>query len=129
MTGFIRRLFGGGKSENSAPAPQPRREAFFLGSDDAKTFGNIDYMRTVKRIRRTFPKVEGGMKRIVEQEKEISNLVEREATVPPTPSFGITSGPKPGEFPKPQSTPAARRSGSSDMDRFRDMARDLKKKR
>jgi hypothetical protein len=29
---------------------------FFLSPDDAQTMGNIDYMRTTRRTRRTFPK-------------------------------------------------------------------------
>jgi len=33
--------------------------AFFLDQDSAKTFGDIDYMRTPKAVRKTFPTVNG----------------------------------------------------------------------
>ena len=82
MTGFIKGLFKGGKGEtvnqdpaspslggvvagvkknlfskNDAPAAPPKAgDDFFLEPDAAKTFGNIDYMREVKTVERTFPK-------------------------------------------------------------------------
>ena len=41
-------------------------DSFFLEPDDSKSLGDIDYMRTVKRVRRTYAKYknveEGGMK-------------------------------------------------------------------
>ncbi|MEO1671084.1 MAG: hypothetical protein AAFR77_09925 [Cyanobacteria bacterium J06631_2] len=49
---------------------------FFLSPDDAMTMGDIDYMRTSKRTRRTFPKTlanKGGFA----LENEVSSVEER----------------------------------------------------
>ena len=35
------------------------KQAYYLSEDDAKTFGNIDYMRSSKTVRRTFAKKKG----------------------------------------------------------------------
>lgn len=51
--GFWSNLFGGGNSD----AP---KGSFFLEDDVAKSMGNTDYMREVKTVRRTFPKMAGG---------------------------------------------------------------------
>ena len=34
-------------------------ESFFLDADDAKTMGDIEYMRTPKKVKRTFAKTKG----------------------------------------------------------------------
>jgi hypothetical protein len=51
--GFWSRLFGGGNDD------APKGE-YFLDDDAAKSMGNTDYMREVKTVRRTFPKVADG---------------------------------------------------------------------
>jgi hypothetical protein len=51
MAGFFSNLFGRKNKDNDQP-----KEAFFLESDDAKSMGDMDYMRTPNVIRRTFPK-------------------------------------------------------------------------
>ncbi|WP_228015069.1 hypothetical protein [Synechocystis salina] len=39
------------------PSAQPeKKEAFFLETDDAKSLGNAEYMRTPIKIKRSFPK-------------------------------------------------------------------------
>jgi hypothetical protein len=53
-------------------APQPT-EAFYLEPDDAKTLGNIDFMRKPKTIRRTFPKTASNQKG-GESIKQISSM-------------------------------------------------------
>ncbi len=59
MAGFFG-LFGSKTKyvdeEGTTQEVQESSESFFLSPDDAKSFGNIDYMRTPKKIRRTFPK-------------------------------------------------------------------------
>ncbi len=58
MAGFFG-LFGNKTKYVDEPmdmsAPEPK-EAFYLEPDDAKTLGDIDFMRTPITIRRTFPK-------------------------------------------------------------------------
>jgi hypothetical protein len=51
MAGFFSNLFGRKNNDGDQP-----KEAFFLESDDAKSMGDADYMRTPNVIRRTFPK-------------------------------------------------------------------------
>ena len=43
MTGFIRGLFGRKNQQTRAAQPM-HTGAFFLNEDDAKTFGDFDYM-------------------------------------------------------------------------------------
>ncbi len=51
MAGFFSNLFGRKNNDSEQP-----KEAFFLESDEAKSLGDLDYMRTPNVIRRTFPK-------------------------------------------------------------------------
>jgi hypothetical protein len=51
MAGFFSNLFGRKNNDTDQP-----KEAFFLESDEAKSLGDLDYMRTPNVIRRTFPK-------------------------------------------------------------------------
>jgi hypothetical protein len=99
-------------------------EAFFLDSDDAKSFGNVEFMRKAKVIKRTFPKTltsQGG-----ESIQQISSIEKAKmmgngsAPVAPTAN---------GKTPTTQATQAQpeRRSSDSSMDMFRQMARELKK--
>ncbi len=140
MIGFIKGLFGpkaksGDSSEGSASpetvAPQKtaqktaqkKAQAFFLDADNAKTYGNIDYMRMSKAVRRTFPKTlanPDGFERNVEisAEKKMSLADSRRIIEAPT-------------EPKPTAAPAengARRNTDTNMDMFRNMARDIKKR-
>ncbi len=52
MAGFFG-LFGNKNKK------QQSKDAYFLSSDDSKTYGDIDYMRTAKTVRRTFVKTIG----------------------------------------------------------------------
>lgn len=119
MIGFIKKYLLG--SNNQGP-----REAYYLEPDDAKTLGNVDYMREKRVIKRTFPgNLSGGPSEVV---KEISNFEEiklsgkqQESISKPEPSKPTVA--KPQEQPKVQ-----RRSGDSSMDMFRNMARGMGKK-
>lgn len=98
------------------------KESFFLSSDDAKTFGNLEYMRKSLKIRRTFPKTKNG--KGAEIIKEISSMQINK-------SSGSMSSPTPKI--EPQSTAQntssnnKRRSVDTNMDIFRKMAREIKK--
>lgn len=56
MAGFFG-LFGKKNKQDNTP-----KDAFFLPPDESKTYGDIDYMRTSKTIRRTFVKTVGNPK-------------------------------------------------------------------
>ncbi len=134
MTGFINRLFRRQllPGESSTPPsqrqsqPQPQRQkggAYFLDPDDAKTYGDIDYMRTARKVRKTFM---GGS---VEMIEEISATEKRRLNdQKPSKSNSETSTPAPAS-PSESATPQfERRRASSEMDLFRNMAKDLGKK-
>jgi hypothetical protein len=56
MAGFFG-LFGKKNKQDNTP-----KDAFFLTPDESKTYGDIDYMRTSKTVRRTFVKTVGNPK-------------------------------------------------------------------
>jgi hypothetical protein len=101
-------------------------EAFFLKPDDAKTLGNIDFMRQPKRIRRTFPKTRSNQSTELVQDISSIDKASNSGSRGTIADFKATSQP---QQPAPTTTesPKRRRSDSS-MDMFRNMARELKKK-
>ncbi|MEM6433145.1 MAG: hypothetical protein AAF773_04685 [Cyanobacteria bacterium P01_D01_bin.115] len=130
MTGFIRGLFG--RKNQQTRAAQPKQTgAFFLNEDDAKTFGDIDYMRSNKVVKRTFARKRGAEE--MESVRQISAMEMSELD-----EKGIVSQPKKAASSSSslQSTPQAsksespRRSTNTDtsMDMFRNMAKDIKKR-
>jgi len=136
MTGFIRGLFGGNRKPR-APKPPKQRGAFFLDEDEAKTFGDIDYMRSSKVVKRTFARKKGQTEEMEtvrqisamqRQDVDENGLVKRQpmnnasSMQSSTPSFESAS--KPAEAPKFE----RRKAASNDMDMFRNMARDIKKR-
>ncbi|MBF2077251.1 MAG: hypothetical protein IGR76_01720 [Synechococcales cyanobacterium T60_A2020_003] len=138
MTGFIRNLFGSKKSPvdtrdavtKAVKSQKPTRDggAYFLDPDSAKTLGNIDYMRTPKKIKHTFPKgkVEGVY------EAEISATDMRSGSAPQAsslsnPLFDDTAR-EPSQSVSSATPVGERRKADSSMDMFRNMAKDIKKK-
>ncbi|NCJ07273.1 hypothetical protein GS597_12305 [Synechococcales cyanobacterium C] len=122
MAGWFR-LFGSKSKRNDENAKAQDAEAFFLDPDDAKSMGDIDYMRTVKAVRKTFPKtVSWGESFATVDEVSALNKVSSVDGVPITPS------PSPEAAPEPIETPTfQRRQTDSSMDVFRKMAKDLNK--
>ncbi|MGB3494365.1 MAG: hypothetical protein WBA57_16680 [Elainellaceae cyanobacterium] len=129
MTGFIKGLFKKKDVDNNASASESEapqgKGAYFLKPDDAKTFGDIDYMRTSKTVKRTFAK---GDARV----RQISAMNEAEVNG----TTGFSQPPKPTAQPapqtetstfKPSSSETKRRSPDSNMDMFRNMAKDIRK--
>ncbi|MEM6836690.1 MAG: hypothetical protein AAF609_07520 [Cyanobacteria bacterium P01_C01_bin.120] len=129
MTGFIRGLFGRNKQGSGA---QPRQTgAFFLSEDDAKTFGDIDYMRSSKVVRHTFARKRGQTEEI-ESVRQISSMNMRELDEKGLPSQSVeateaTAAPKKAS---PFGSSFQKRSVKTDssMDMFRNMAKDIKKR-
>ncbi|MBR8828416.1 MAG: hypothetical protein DSM107014_11050 [Gomphosphaeria aponina SAG 52.96 = DSM 107014] len=107
--------------DNDNNGSTDNEESFFLNSDDAKTLGNIEYMRKTITIRRTFPKMKNG--KGAEVIKEISSMKIEKSS-----GSMKTSTPQPQQ---PAQTPASSNTkpipSSSNMDVFRKMARELKK--
>ncbi len=130
---------------NKNQGPQSK-EAYFLSEDDAKSFGDIDFMRKEVVVRRTFAKKKGQTEEL-ESVKSISSSNSRavgETTKPVTTTFSSTfrppvsaepssatpeSAPATPE-PTPASTPsesAISRARDTGMDMFRDMAKNLRR--
>lgn len=106
----------------NAPREEVKKEAFFLETDDAKSLGNVEYMRTPFKIKRSFPKIMGSQG--AEIVREVSAMEAKK----------LQANGEPASTPKPSSsevtsTPANndRRSSDNSLDMFRQMAKDLKK--
>jgi len=130
MTGFIRGLFGRKNSQSSAPQPK-QTGAFFLSEDDAKTFGDIDYMRSSKVVKRTFARKKGQTEEL-ESVRQISAMGMRELDEQGLPAQSSSSQ-SASSFDAAKSTSSSdfqRRTAKTDtsMDMFRDMAKDIKKR-
>lgn len=141
MAGFFKGLFGGkGKNESSAQPeanqPQQNTQAYYLNMDEARTYGDLNYMRTAKKIRRTFPKTVNNEEMEMEKEVSAMNLVKGDlGTQVPKVSMGstVTSTPasntgNTSSTSVPTDAQAAeRRKSDSSLDMFRNMAKDIRK--
>lgn len=122
MTGFIRGLFGG---NNGAQPPTPEeKEAFYLQPDDAKSFGNIEYMRSNKVVRRTFARKQGvtGELESIRQVSALESVRLRKDGTPIAPLNSQVNG-----AAQQEPSPASRRSVDTSLDMFRSMAKEMKK--
>ncbi|NJL42469.1 MAG: hypothetical protein HC935_01820 [Pseudanabaena sp. SU_2_4] len=117
------------KDANFEPVPEPKRfvepkedaNSFFLDADSAKTFGDIDYMRTAKAVRKTFPKVLGA--------KEGAELVEITSSMDKVEGSAgsMPKASKPETEIKPSQESSDRRRQDTSMDMFRNMAKNIKR--
>ena len=129
-------FFGKKKDNDSKDRAKPtetngsKPEAYFLDADQAKSFGNIEYMRTAKTVRRTFPKTvgNGGTFERVQTVStiDVAKAAALKAAIDQS-KIDVPSTAKSGETPANSEAIARRRSDSS-MDMFRKMAQDIRKK-
>lgn len=135
MVGFIKNLFGSKSNNNEEQPERQKQKAFFLDPDEAKTYGDIDYMRQPNTSKKSFPKTlsnpEGG-----ERVEEVSALEKKSLSKK---NGNQTNNNQPSQSsPEPtpenpnasvQNDPAIeqRRKSDSSLDMFRNMARDIKK--
>ena len=135
MTEFIRGLFGSKEQKQAddteAQAPAPK-DAYYLDYDDATTMGNTEYMRSAKRVKRTFPKTLSGQ--AAAWDREISAMEMRDSKLGPKPSIGSTVGAEltvetNGSKPTvpTEVEVAARRKTDTNLDMFRNMAKEIRK--
>lgn len=120
MTGFIRGLFGGNKANNNS-------EAFFLDEDTAKGLGNVDFMRTPKTVKKSYPKAAGSINVITgEEEVTVSSINKMDRGEAPKPK-SIETSTQSTTTPATSSYSVPPRRSSGDLDMFRQMAKNMKK--
>jgi hypothetical protein len=140
MVGFFKRLVGSRQTADTeatggsatAPAAPQKGEAFFLDPDEALTLGNVEYMRTSKTVRHTFPNTKnpGTPLEFVQEVSAKGNKVivgeKGESSLGSTAASSTSSG---SAAAQPQKKEATRRQKADyGMDMFRNMARDIGKK-
>lgn len=148
MTGFIKGLFRSKPKAEATETPDPtpkqqvqkqpapkrevapksRRsnsnaESYYLNADDAKTYGDIEFMRSAKSSRRTFPKAKDGstpefVQTISSLEKAADQGLIPSALNKTTSQSSLEDTLKVVE----------RRKADASMNTFRNMARELRKK-
>ena len=91
--------------------------AYFLQPDDAITFGNVEYMRSTTSTRRTFPKAKLGADNAFVQSLSSIKKADLKAQAIAEARLSTLS-----EQPKTE-----RRRADSNLDMFRNMAREMKK--
>ena len=133
---------------------QPK-DAFFLSPDDSKTYGDIDYMRTAKTVRRTFVKTvgnpEGGevvsqvsSNKMTQSGGNVAKTITPKTTsstfsttfqstpapvaeTTPAPAAETTPAPKAETTPAPKAKTAPAPVVDDSMDMFRSMAKKIRK--
>jgi len=122
-------LFGwlNGKKNADASTNGKPSEAYFLDADSAKTFGDIDYMRTAKVVRRTFPKTASSPEEF-ERVDSVSAMGKMTvngklsgAAQEPMQNGSSSNGASPEVV-------SERRRADTSMDMFRSMAKDMRKR-
>ena len=140
MIGFIQKLLRSQPQpkieieQSSATPTTPSRNggAFFLEADEAKTLGDLEYMRSAKSIRRTFPKAKLGkenesIRSISAMEMATPSITPIQPPISVQPASVPTNGKKPVESVQIGETVTDRRAADPGMDLFRNMARQIKK--
>ena len=107
---------------------------FFLGDDDAKTYGDIDYMRKVKRVRKTFAKPAYDELAIATETNDGHSALTKESSSSTSkPTTSTTSEVQPAASASTSSSTSSvsdqRRRSDTNLDMFRNMARGMKKSR
>ena len=115
-------LFGLFGKKDKKEESENSESSYFLDQDSAKTLGDIDYMRTPKAIRRTFPTINGVKgaditSAFTATEKVEASKMETNNTQSPEPIAPSTFEPK-----------KLNTRVDSSMDMFLNMAKDMKKK-
>lgn len=117
-------LFGGKKKEEAKKNSSDN--SFFLTDDDAKTLGNIDYMRKTVEIKRTFPNTVAGKGAKISKLVSSSDMKVIKNNQIQTPSVKKQETVTESKTTIDNLTEKRRQSDNS-MDMFRKMAKDIKK--
>ncbi|MGK7933966.1 MAG: hypothetical protein AB4041_21405 [Microcystaceae cyanobacterium] len=126
-------LFGlfGGKTKYVGEPDQETKEnngdskkgSYFLEPDDAKTLGDIEFMRKPNTIRRSFPKtLKGGGGEFIQQVSSMDK-----AKMNGNGQVAAVSSQTEEKTVQPAPEANTRRSSDDNLDMFRRMAKDMKK--
>jgi hypothetical protein len=96
-------------------------DAFFLDSDEAKTMGDIDYMRKARKVKKSFPSSKAWGKGF-EVEEEVSAM--EKSSFQNQPKAATETNTFSSEI---KAEVSQRRKVDTGMDMFRNMAKDLRK--
>jgi len=127
MAGLFGWLNGKKNADAIAQTNGSKPGAFFLDADSAKTFGDIEYMRTAKVVKRTFPKTVSSpeefarIESVSAMDKMAVNGNKPVADQPAAQNGTASNGTADGEV-------SERRRSDTSMDMFRSMARDMRKR-
>ncbi len=114
-------LFGLFGKKDKKEDPEKTESSFFLDQDSAKTFGDIDYMRTPKGVKKTFPTVNG------KKGAEMNEIFTATEKVAGSQTESVKD--KAAEAIAPSTfEPKVNTRVDSSMDMFLNMAKDIKKK-
>lgn len=116
-------LFGlFGKKDKSDDDSKKSDSSYFLDQDSAKSFGDIEYMRTPKAVKKTFPTVNGV------KGAEIVEIVSATEKTEGS-ELEVSSNKTSESAPKPTFEPKLSNARlDSSMDIFLNMAKDIKKR-
>jgi hypothetical protein len=95
-------------------------ESFFLEPDEAKSMGNIDYMRTARKVKKSYPTTKAWGAGF--EEETVTSAINKGVAKPS--AFEVEL--KAEEETKSEAI--QRRKASTDLDMFRNMAKDIRKK-
>ncbi len=116
-------LFGLFGKKDKKDDSEKKENSFFLDQDSAKTFGDIDYMRTPKGVKKTFPTVNG------KKGAEMNEIFTATEKVTGSQPEVAKDKPKSAEEIAPSTfEPKVNTRVDSSMDIFLNMAKDIKKK-
>jgi hypothetical protein len=114
-------LFGLFGKKDKKDDSEKNESAYFLDQDSAKTFGNIDYMRTPKGVKKTFPTINGV--KGAEMNEIFTSTEKLESLKADAAKNNVSEPIAPSTF-----EPKVNTRVDSSMDIFLNMAKDLKKK-
>ncbi|NUN63591.1 hypothetical protein HCU40_02255 [Pseudanabaena biceps] len=114
-------LFGLFGKKDKKDDAKDTESSYFLDQDSAKTFGNIDYMKTPKAVRKTFPTINGVKGAEITEIVSASEKVDGSNAEIKVSQTGETT-------PQPKFEPKINTRVDSSMDIFLNMAKDIKKK-
>lgn len=115
-------LFGLFGKKDKKDDAKDTESSYFLDQDSAKTFGNIDYMKTPKAVKKTFPTVNGV------KGAEITEIISASEKMDGSNAEIKEVSPTAETTPPPKFEPKINTRVDSSMDIFLNMAKDIKKK-